>query len=132
MSTNKFINVLEEIGKGFEKGLTWAVQYAVPVAKLVSLLFPSVAPEALGVANATQLVQSAVMLVEQKYAASGKQNGTGAQKLAEVTTLVGPTVISLLQSEGISVNTDYVNQLVSAVVGILNVQMALPAATPAS
>ena len=34
-----FISILETIGKGFEKGLKWAVTYAVPVERLVALLF---------------------------------------------------------------------------------------------
>ena len=33
-----FTGVLEAIGKGFEKGLQWAVEYAVPVEKLAGLL----------------------------------------------------------------------------------------------
>ena len=41
-----FVSVLETIGKGFAKGLKWAVEYAVPVEKLVGLLFPAAAPVA--------------------------------------------------------------------------------------
>ena len=59
--------------KGFEKGLKWAVEYAVPVEKLVGLLFPAAAPVANEVADATSLIQSAVLLVEQKYAAAGSR-----------------------------------------------------------
>ncbi len=82
-----FVSVMETIGKGFAKGLKWAVEYAVPVEKLVGLLFPAAAPVANEVADATSLIQNAVLLVEQKYAAAGVQNGTGAQKLAEVMLL---------------------------------------------
>ena len=82
-----FMGLLETVGKGFEKGLTWAVEYAVPVEKLVALLFPAAAPVVTEVADATTLIQNAVLLVEQKYAAAGVQNGTGAQKLAEVLLL---------------------------------------------
>jgi hypothetical protein len=82
-----FIGLLETIGKGFEKGLKWAVTYAVPVEKLVALLFPAAAPAVTELADATTLIQSAVLLVEQKYAAAGVQQGTGAQKLAEVMGL---------------------------------------------
>ena len=74
-----FIGVLEAIGKGFEKGLQWAITYAVPVEKLVGLLFPAIAPATTAVADATSLIQSAVLLVEQKYAAAGVQTGTGTQ-----------------------------------------------------
>ena len=41
-----FVSVLETIGKGFAKGLKWAVEYAVPVERLVGLLFPAAAPVA--------------------------------------------------------------------------------------
>ncbi|MEO6910260.1 MAG: hypothetical protein ABI158_04985 [Edaphobacter sp.] len=117
-----FLTVLEEVGKDFEKGLAWAVGYAVPVEKLVGLLFPQAAPALAAVADATSLIQGAVLLVEQKYAASGAQSGTGPRKLAEVMALAGSAVISLLHGAGISANGSYVESLVSAVVGVLNVQ----------
>ena len=119
-----FTSVLETIGKGFEKGLKWAVEFAVPVEKLVGLLFPVAAPVAAGVADATSLIQTAVLLVEQKYAASGVQSGTGAQKLSEVMLLTEQAVTSLLSGAGISVTTAYLQNIVSAVVAILNVQSA--------
>ena len=127
-----FTSVLETIGKGFEKGLKWAVEYAVPVEKLVALLFPAAAPVAAGVADATSLIQSAVLLVEQKYAASGVQSGTGAQKLSEVMLLTEQAVTSLLSKAGISTDSSYLQNLVSAVVAILNVQVTqTPASTTA-
>ncbi len=91
-----FVSVLETIGKGFVKGLKWAVEYAIPVEKLVGLLFPAAAPVANELADATSLIQTAVLLVEQKYAASGVQSGTGAQKLAEVMLLTEQSVMALL------------------------------------
>ncbi len=123
-----FIGVLEAIGKDFAKGLKWAVQYAVPVEKLVALLFPAAAPVATAVADATALIQTAVLLVEQKYAASGVQSGTGVQKLAEVMTLAGDAVATLLTQAGITASSSYVESLVSAVVAVLNVQPAPAAA----
>jgi len=117
-----FLSVLEEVGKDFEKGLEWAVEYSVPVEKLAALLFPQVAPAVDAVADATTLIQSAVLLVEQKYAASGTQSGTGAQKLADVMALAGTAITSLLQKAGITASGDYVESLISAVVGVLNVQ----------
>jgi hypothetical protein len=119
-----FLSVLEAVGTGFEKGLKWAVTYAVPVEKLVGLLFPAAAPVANEVADATSLIQTAVLLVEQKYAASGVQSGTGAQKLAEVLLLTESTVTALLAKAGITVDATYVANVVSAVVAILNVQQA--------
>jgi hypothetical protein len=75
-----------------------------------------------GLADATSLIQSAVLLVEQKFAAAGTQSGTGAQKLAEVMQLVEPIVTKLLTAAGITTSTAYIQSLVSAVVAILNVQ----------
>src|SRR5580704_7364119 len=115
-----FIGVLEAIGKDFAKGLTWAVQYALPVEKLVGLLFPAAAPATTVIADATTLIQNAVLQVEQKFAASGVQTGTGPQKLAEVMTLAGEAVASLLAKAGITATADYIESLVSAVVAILN------------
>lgn len=117
-----FLSVLEQVGKDFEKGLKWAIEYSVPVEKLVALLFPQAAPAVVAIADATSLIQGAVLLVEQKYAASGAQSGSGPQKLAEVMTLAGSAVISLLQQANISANGSYVESLISAVVGVLNVQ----------
>jgi hypothetical protein len=126
-----FLNVLEEIGKDFEKGLKWAVEYAVPVEKLAALLFPQAAPAVNAIVDATTLIQNAVLLVEQKYVASGAQAGTGAQKLAEVMVLAGTAVTSLLQQAGILATSDYIENLISAVVGVLNVQ-AMPVAQATS
>ena len=39
--------------------------------------------------------------MEQKYAAAGVQSGTGTQKLAEVMTLAGAAVTSLLTQAGV-------------------------------
>ncbi|SNS33115.1 hypothetical protein SAMN05421770_101531 [Granulicella rosea] len=123
-----FVSVLEAVGKDFVKGLKWALTYAVPVERLVGLVFPATAPVAAEAIDATTLIQSAVVLVEQKYAAAGVQNGTGEQKLAEVLLLVGQTVSALLAKAGITASSDYVANLVSAVVAILNVQ-SMPATT---
>jgi hypothetical protein len=117
-----FTSVLETVGKGFAKGLKWAVEYAVPVEKLAGILFPAAAPVANEVADATSLIQTAVLLVEQKYAASGVQNGTGAQKLSEVLLLTEQSVTTLLAKAGISADSSYIANVVSAVVSILNVQ----------
>jgi hypothetical protein len=117
-----FLGVLEAIGKGFAKGLQWAMTYAVPVEKLAGLLFPSAAPVVAAVTDATALVQTAVLLVEQKYAAAGMQKDTGAQKLAEVMVLAEPVVSKLLTQAGIAASTGYIESLVAAVVAILNVQ----------
>lgn len=119
-----FIGVLEAVGKGFEKGLKWALTYAIPVEKLLVLLFPAAAPIAAEVIDATTLIQNAVLLVEQKYAASGVQSGTGVQKLAEVLLLTEQAVAALLTKAGIDADSDFIASIVSAVVAVLNVQQA--------
>jgi len=127
-----FVSVLEAVGKGFEKGLKWAVTYAVPVEKLVGLLFPSAAPVVNEVVDATSLIQTAVLLVEQKYAASVAQSGTGEQKLNEVMLLTESAVTGLLARAGVQVDSSYLQSVVSAVVAILNVQSASATATAAA
>jgi len=121
-----FIGVLEAVGKGFEKGLKWALAFAIPVEKLMGLLFPSIAPVAAELVDATTLIQNAVLLVEQKYAASGAQSGSGAAKLAEVMLLTEQAVTGLLAKAGIAADSGYVANIISAVVAILNVQRAQP------
>jgi hypothetical protein len=127
-----FIGVLESVGKGFEKGLKWALTYAVPVEKLVGLLFPEALPAVTAAVDATTLIQNAVLLVEQKFAASGTQSGTGAQKLAEVVLLTQSAVTSLLEKAGVTVSASYLENLVTAVVSILNVQQMPTSAAAAS
>ena len=123
-----FVSVLEAVGKGFKKGLKWALSYGVPVERLVALLFPAAAPAVAEIASATSLIQNAVLAVEQKYAASGAQSGSGEQKLAEVMLLTEQAVASLLTKAGLKADTSYIEGLVSAVVAILNVQQAPAAA----
>ena len=125
-----FVGVLEMVGKDFEKGLKWAVEYAVPVERLVGLLFPPAAPIVTELADATSLIQTAVLLVEQKYAAAGMQGKSGAQKLAEVMLVAGQTVTALLARAGVSADKTYIENLVSAVVAILNVQTMPGTASP--
>jgi hypothetical protein len=127
-----FMSVMETIGKGFAKGLRWAVEYAVPVEKLVGILFPAAAPVANEVADATSLIQTAVLLVEQKYAASGVESGTGSQKLGEVLLLTEQSVTTLLAKAGIKADSTFIEGVISAVVAILNVQGATATTTAAA
>ena len=63
-------------------------------------------------ADATGLIQNAVIEVEQKYSAAGVQSGTGAQKLAEVMTLVGRLSHRCLRKAGITAASSYIQSLV--------------------
>lgn len=132
---NIFTTIMAWIDK--EEKVVYAdiVKYAPPIAKVAELLFPQFATEiAAGTSealDATTLIQNAVLMVEQKYAASGVATGTGTQKASEVLTLTGAAVTSLLTSAGVTAPTAaYIQSLVTAVVSILNVQqISVPAAT---
>lgn len=126
---HKIINGLELAGKDFVKGLAVVEKYAVPAASLASLIFPAQAGAIQVGVTSVALVQNAVIEIEQKYTASGiaKSNETNAQKLADVTALVAPTVESLLASEGVKVDTASIQGIINAVVAVLKVQV-VPAA----
>lgn len=119
----KFVSVLDQVGKDSEKGLLFAAKYAIPVATLVSLIFPAAAPEASGAVTAIGLIQNAVLEVKAKSSAlpSGL---TPDQMLADEIQLVSPAVIRLLGQEKINVNSAQVSNIVKAVVAILNAQSA--------
>src|SRR6185437_5132516 len=132
-SMNIFVSIMKWIGK--EEKVVYAdiIKYAPPAAKLAELLFPA---EAAAIAagesaalDVTNLIQNAVLMVEQKYAASGVAKGTGVQKAAEVLTLAGQAVTALLAKLNITATSEYISGLISAVVGVLNVQqVTVPAA----
>jgi hypothetical protein len=123
----KFVSILDMVGKDAEWALSELVKYAVPVASLVSLIFPAAAPEATGTVVALNLIQNAVLEVKAKSAAL-PTNLTPAQMLADELQLVGPAVTSLLASEKITVNSAQVENIIQAVVAILNTQPAPVAA----
>jgi hypothetical protein len=107
------------------------INMSIPVEKLIGLIFPPALPVTAELIDATTLIQNAVLLVEQKYAASGVQNGTGAQKSAEVLALTEQAVTGLLTKAGVTTaTTDFIQSIINAVVAILNVQgfVALPPA----
>lgn len=126
--TNKFLTIMEAIGKDAKIILTDVEKYLPAAAGLASLLFPAQAATITGVVNATDLIQKAVTSVEQKYAALGTATGSGTQKAAEVISIVGPTVTQLLTVEGLPVNSAYVQNIINAVVAVLNVQLSPMAA----
>lgn len=130
---NIFVTIFTWIEKEEKVIYTDIIKYAPPVAKIAELLFPQFAQQiAAGTSaalDATTLIQNAVLMVEQKYAASGVASGTGVQKAAEVLTLAGSAVTSLLAQLGITATADYIQSLITAVVSILNVQ---PSTAPAA
>jgi len=121
--TSKFLTVMETIGKDAKVVLTDIEKYLPSAATLAALLFPAQTATVAGVVNSVGLIEQAVTVIEQKYAALGAATGTGAQKLAEALAIVTPTVTQLLSAEGLPVNSAYIQKIVDAVVAILNVQM---------
>lgn len=119
--TNKFVSIMERIGKDIK--VIWAdvVKYLPTAEALAELIFPQ-AKALPGVINSVNLIQQAVATVEQKFAAAGNATGTGAEKLAHVISLVSPTVTQLLAAEGLNYNQAQVTSIVNAVVAVLNAQ----------
>ena len=130
--TNKFLSIMEAIGRDALKALSEVAKYLPEVGALAAEIFPAQTAAISGVVNSVQLVQNAVVTVEQKMAAGGAATGTGTQKLADVLTIVTPTVTQLLTTEGVKVDTAYLTNLVNTVVGILNLRDATPAPPSAS
>lgn len=127
---NKFVGFLETVGKDFLKGLGVAVQYAPAASALAGAIFPPAIAVAAPATAALNLIQNAVISIEQKYAASNVQSGTGPQKAAEVLTLAGPAATQLLTQAGVpAVDDAYIGDVISAVVGVLNAKAAPAAAT---
>lgn len=133
--SNIFVTIFDWIEK--EEKVIYAdiIKYAPAVAKIAELLFPgeatAIAAGTSAALDVTTLIQNAVLMVEQKYAASGVASGTGTQKAAEVLTLAGSAVTSLLSQLGITATSDYINSLITAVVSILNVQPSTAPTTTA-
>ncbi len=125
----KFVSVLDKIGQDFVKGLDEVEKYLPLAAKLASLIFPADSAAIAGVVNSTQLIQSAVASVQQKMAAAGAGKATGTALATDVLTIVTPAVTQLLTEAGVkNVNSTYIQNIVNAVVAILNVQQAPAAA----
>jgi hypothetical protein len=119
------VNVIDWIGVHAEDALKDVQPYLVPAETLVSLLFPTIAPAAATAVSAVNLIQSAIALVEQKYAALNLSASTPAStKLADILALVTPSVQSLLSQAGLTYSTTQVASVVAAVNAILQAQSA--------
>jgi hypothetical protein len=119
-----FLTILQDIGKGFAKVFDVTVEAAQVAEPIVDVLLPGFATVFNGVvAEAAQ--------VEALASAAGKQNGTGAQKLALVVGAVTPSILSYAKAQGLTTPTaEQITAFVNAAVAALN---ALPAApTPAA
>jgi hypothetical protein len=119
---SKFVSVMETIGNDVKAVWSDVVKYLPAAAKLAELIFPAETAVIGSAINSVDLIQQAVVTVEQKFAAAGNPTGTGTQKLAQVLSIVSPTVTQLLSSEKVPVDSAYITDIVNAVVAILNVQ----------
>jgi ethanolamine transporter EutH len=124
--TNRFETFLENIGKDFEHGLQKlqpvaeeVLGLAAKAAPFVSMLDPAIGP-------LFTTVVATVSGIEQKFAAMGKQTGSGTQKLTEATTILQPVIAQAFAAAGKPSDAATVQKYISAVVGFLN---AIPAST---
>lgn len=104
-----FKSVLQTIGEDFLKGLPWLEK----AGSVVTLFDP-----ALGTLFNQTL--NIVATVEQKWAALGKQSGTGAQKLADAVQIGEPVIAQGLKLAGKSSTTADVTNYINAVVAVAN------------
>lgn len=112
---NKFIDILEHVGKVFKTIFTDATKVAEIAEPVVDIAFPQIA----GLYNFT--VQQAALA---EAAAAGTQ-GAGPQKLAAVVSAVQPYATAALKNDGVPTPTsDQIAAYVNAVVASLK---ALPA-----
>jgi hypothetical protein len=118
-----FKSFLEAVGHDFKKGLDFVLPYAESAGEVAVSIF---APSLGTLFNQTV---SAVVTAEQASAAVGKQAGTGAQKLASVTQLIGPLIKQALTDAGKPGSDAAVQNYINSIVTILNAIPAPPAAT---
>lgn len=122
---------LSHIGADFKNGLkklgpiiVGATKFAQAAAPEFAIFFPLLGP----IFSSTVAV---VASVEQKFAAMGQQSGTGPQKLADATTILGPLISQALVDAGQPGDIPSVQKYISAVVQFLNNLGAPVAAVPA-
>ena len=100
--------------------LSEIVKFVVPMAQVAAVADPAAAPALAAFTTSLQLVQTAVVSAQQRWAAQGATANT--QKLADVLVTVEKPVILLFAQVGVSVDTAYVTNLINGVVAILNAQ----------
>ena len=118
--TNKFVSILEAIGKDCKKGLDVVLkigQVAAPFLSAANPLAGSILSTTIGV----------VLQTEQKYAALGQQTGSGTQKLADATAILQPLLSQVLGDVGKPADATKVTAYINSVVANLN---ATPATGP--
>jgi hypothetical protein len=128
-----FISMMQAIGRDVLRAFEDVVRYLPPAVTVASMFFPITAVPLASTVASVNLIQQAIVMVEQKFAAAGKATGTGQQKLADVLTYVKPTVTQLLLTDKITVNDTKLTNIINAIVAILNAQDApAPLIAPAT
>ena len=121
MSVGSF---LSKLGKDFEKGLSVLEPIAQVAAPVIAIAAPGIAP-------VYSLVQNVVVATEQKFAAMGKQTGTGPQKMQEVLQILEAPLQYLLPSFGVpNPTTANIEAYIQSVVDGLNALPGTPVPAP--
>lgn len=122
-----FSSFLSAVGKDFEKGLNVVLgdisKIATAEAPVLAGINPAAGAIATQIASLSTQAQAIVLQTEQKFAAMGKQTGSGAQKAAEAISILAPAVAQVLGLAGQSLSATTA-ALINGAVAILN---ALPA-----
>ncbi len=96
------------------------VKYVVPVVQVAAAGDPAAAAALAAFTTSLQLVETAVVSAQQRWAAEGSAANT--QKLSDVLVTVEQPIVLLFAQAGLAVDTAYVTNLVNGVVAILNAQ----------
>lgn len=115
-----FEGFLKTAGKVAGVVLSEIVKFVVPMAQVAAVADPAAAPALAAFTTSLQLVQTAVVSAQQRWAGEGSAANT--QKLADVLETVEQPVVLLFAQVGVAVDTAYVTNLVNGVVAILNAQ----------
>jgi len=117
---NKVITFLETVGKDVEHGIEKAAPFMTAMATTLTPLLPG------GAGPIVATVIGTVIQVEQKFAAIGKQSGTGPAKLADALTVLGPVVSQSFAAAKLPSDGTTVANFISRIVDFLN---AIPVGT---
>jgi hypothetical protein len=112
-----FKSFLTKVGEDFTKALPWLEKGA----SLVAVFDPALGPLFTTTVNI-------VGTVEQKYAALGKQSGSGVAKLADALQIGEPVIAQGLKLAEKSSTTADVTNYINSVVAVLNAAPAPAAA----
>ena len=117
MTDNKFVSYLKAVGKVLLQVLHVGENVAAAEVKTISAIDP-----ALGAA--VNLGLNLAITTENAFAAIGKSDGTGTQKLASAVNVGEAAMLQLFKAAGITADTSHVQAFVGHLADALN---SLPA-----